>query len=379
MKVLFIAAGTSPAGVFALAPLATAVRNAGHEILVASFDELTSSIEAIGLPPVAVVTEHTTESIKQLDRPGGPIEFPWSPDQELPYVGRWFGRQAAVSLDGLLELTRHWRPDLVIGGTDAHAAGLVAARLGVPHVRQAWDWLHFGGAEQYAAEELAPELERLGLAELPSPDVFLDICPPSLLPSFATPGRPMRWVPGNRQRSLEPWMYTKGERPRICVTYGSFRTAMPQIFEHLCALLSRLVDLDAEIVVAANEAATEKLRERFPQVRAGWVPLEFLLRTCDGIVHSGGLTALNAMSAGIPQVVLNQFVAFEPSLALLQQQGSAVVLHREEGSPDGTFEACRKVLSDGSYGQQARILADELNSLPTPNDVVKDLEGLVRG
>ncbi|GGT19169.1 nucleotide disphospho-sugar-binding domain-containing protein [Streptomyces purpureus] len=379
MKVLFIAAGTSPAGVFALAPLATAVRNAGHEIMVASFDELTPTIEAVGLPPVAVVTDHTTESIKQLNRPGGPIEFPWSPDQELPYVGRWFGRQAAVSLEGLLSLATHWRPDLVVGGTDAHAAGLLAAHLGVPHVRQAWDWLHFDGVERYANEELAPELALLGLDELPAPDLFLDICPPSLIPPGTPPGTPMRWVPGNRQRALEPWMYTPGERPRVCVTYGSFRTAMPEIFDHLCALVSRLTELDADIVVAANEEAAGKLRTLFPQVRSGWVPLEFLLPTCDTIVHSGGLTALNAMAAGTPQVVLNQFVAFEPSLRLLEQQGSSVVLHRGDGSPDGTFEACAKVLSDDSYARQARELARELGSMPTPNDVVADLEGLVRG
>ncbi|WP_405787855.1 DUF1205 domain-containing protein [Streptomyces sp. NBC_00029] len=378
MKVLFIAAGTSPAGVFALTPLATAVRNAGHEIVVAAFDELTDTIEAVGLPPVPVAAGHTTESIKQLNRPGGPIEFPWSPDQELPYVGRWFGRQAAVSLDALLQLAKSWRPDLVVGGTDAYAAGLLAAHLGIPYVRQAWDWLHFDGAESHANEELAPELDLLDLGSLPEPDLFLDLCPPSLIPPGARPGRPMRWVPGNRQRTLEPWMYTPAERPRVCVTYGSFRTAMPQVFDHLCALVSRLTELDAEIVVAANEEASEKLRTLFPQVRSGWVPLEFLVRTCDTIVHSGGLTALNAMAAGTPQVVLNQFVAFEDSLRMLERQGSSIVLHRGDGSPDGTFEACRKVLSDDGYAQRARELARELNSLPTPNDLVADLEGLVR-
>lgn len=378
MKALFIAAGTSPAGVFALAPLATALRNAGHEIIVAAFDELTPAIEGVGLPPVAVVTEHTTESIKQLDRPGGPIEFPWSPEQELPYVGRWFGRQAAVSLEGLLALTKSWSPDLVIGGTDAYAAALLGAHLGIPHVRQAWDWLHFDGGDRYANEELAPELSAIGLDRLPDPDLFIDLCPPSLLPPGATPGIPMRWVPGNRQRTLEPWMYERGERPRICVTYGSFRTAMPEIFDHLCGLISRLTDLDAEIVVAANDEAAEKLRARFPQVRSGWVPLEFLVRTCDTIVHSGGLTALNAMAAGTPQVVLNQFEAFQPSLRLLEEQGSALVLHREAGSPEGTFEACGTILSDERYARQARDLAAELNSLPTPNAVVADLERLVR-
>ncbi|MFF6994325.1 nucleotide disphospho-sugar-binding domain-containing protein [Streptomyces sp. NPDC008313] len=378
MRVLFIAAGTSPAGVFALAPLATAVRNAGHEILVAAFDELTPTVASVGLPAVAVADGHTTESIKELDRPGGPIEFPWSPEQELPYVGRWFGRQAAVALDGLLELAGVWRPDLVVGGTDAHAAALLGSRLGIPYVRQAWDWLHFDGVERYANEELAPELAQAGLERLPGPDLFIDICPPSLIPAGAVRGRPMRWVPGNRQRRLEPWMYSRGERARVCVTLGSFRTAMPEMFAYLCALVERLTALDAEIVVAANEATAREIRDRFPGVRADWVPMEFLVRTCDAIVHAGGLTTLNAMAAGTPQVIVNQFQAFEPSLRLLEQQGAGVILHRDDKSPDNTFDACDRVLSDDSHARRARELARELGELPPPGEVVADLEALAR-
>nr|CBH32101.1 putative C-glycosyltransferase [Streptomyces albaduncus] len=378
MKVLFIAAGTSPAGVFALAPLATAVRNAGHEILVAAFDELTPAVASVGLPVVAVADGHTTESIKGLDRPGGPIGFPWAPEQELPYVGRWFGRQAAVAMDGLLRLADVWRPDLVVGGTDAHAAALLGSRLGIPYVRQAWDWLHFDGAERYANDELAPELAQAGLERLPAPDLFIDICPPSLIPPGAERGRPMRWVPGNRQRKLEPWMYGKGERARVCVTLGSFRTAMPEMFAYLCALVERLTALDAEIVVAADETASRKIRERFPGVRADWVPMEFLVRTCDTIVHAGGLTTLNAMAAGTPQVVVNQFQAFEPSLRLLERQGCSVVLHRDDKSPDNTFDACERILSDDGYAHRAGELARELGALPPPATVVGDLEALAR-
>ncbi|MFI8852961.1 nucleotide disphospho-sugar-binding domain-containing protein [Streptomyces sp. 891-h] len=377
MRVLFIAAGTSPAGVFALAPLATAIRNAGHDILFASFGELTPTITEVGLPAVAVATGHTTDSIKQLpDRPGGTLDFPWTPEEELPYVGRWFGRQAAVSLDDLVELAGAWRPDLIVGGTDAHAGPLLGARLSVPYVRQAWDWLHFDGVRQYVDEELGPELEQLGLDRLPAPDLFLDICPPSLIPASAEAGRPMRWVPGNRQRPLEPWMYRAGGRRRVCVTLGSFRTSMPKLFDYLCGLVESLSELDAEIVVAANETAAEQLRQRFPEVRSGWVPMEFLARTCDAVVHAGGLTALNAMAAGTPQVVVNRFRAFEESLGLLQEQGSAVALNGDAASPANTLEACRSILTDESYAKRARELSLELAGMPSPNTVVADLEAL---
>lgn len=378
MRVLFIAAGTSPAGVFALAPLATAARNAGHDVLVAAFAELTPTIEAVGLPSVSVVDDHTTDSIKSIDRPGGRIEFPYSPEQELPFVGSWFGRQAAVSLPGLLQLCRDWTPDVVVGGTNAYAPALLKLHLGVPHVRQTWDWLHFDGVDPYANTELAPELDAVGADRLPGPDLTLDLCPPSLLPPDHAPLQHLRWVPGNRQRTLQRWMYTRGSRQRICVTLGSFRTDMPDMFEHLCDLVSGLSQLDAEIVVAAKETAAEQLRERFPDVRSGWVPMEFLVGTCDAIVHpSGGLTALNAMSAGTPQVIVNRFDAFNDSLARLERQGSAAVLYRGSGSPEDVAAACHKLLSDPQYAHSARELAAEVRSMPVAHDAVRALEQLV--
>lgn len=380
MKVLFIAAGTSPASAFAIAPLATAVRNAGHEILVAAFDELTPSIESVGLPPVAVETTETTETLKYMDRPLGKIEFPFTPEQELPFLGGWFGRQAAVSFDGLVKLADNWRPDLVVGGTLAYATSLLSSRLGIPHVRQAWDWVSFTGAHRYAAEELKPELARLGIDQLSEPDLFIDICPPSLKLPGATAGVPMRWIPGNRQRKLEPWMYTRGERPRVCVTIGSFRTAQTAMFEFLCGLVDKVSQLDVELVVAANEDAAVELRQRYPKVRSGWVPLEFLAPTCDVILHhNGGLTSMNAMGAGTPQVILSRFDLFNDSLQLLEDQGSGIALFRGNDTAESAVAACEKVLSDSSYSMRARLLADEIAGLPTPPELVGSLERLVSG
>jgi UDP:flavonoid glycosyltransferase YjiC (YdhE family) len=380
MRVLFIAAGTSPASVFAIAPLATAVRNAGHDILVAAFDELTPSIEAVGLPPVSVVSHATTDSIKTMNRPLGTIEFPFTPEKELPFLGGWFGRQAAVSLDGLLKVSRDWHPDLVVGGTLAYATSLLSASLEIPHVRQAWDWVSFTAAHPYANEELQPELALVGLAQLTDPDLFLDICPPSLKLPHAPEGSAMRWIPGNKQRKLEPWMYTKGDRPRVCVTIGSFRTEQPEMFDYLCDLVDQIKKIDVELVVAASEPAAAELRARHPDVRSGWVPLEFLAPTCDAIVHhNGGLTAMNAMNAGLPQVILSRFEAFDESLRLLTEQGSSIVLHRGEDTAENAAKACEAILADGLYAERAGLVSDEIKSMPPPPEMIGLLEKLVTG
>jgi hypothetical protein len=56
MKFLFITGGSS-ASVFAIAPLATAVRNAGHEILLAANEPLMEAAEAVGVPAVSITPE----------------------------------------------------------------------------------------------------------------------------------------------------------------------------------------------------------------------------------------------------------------------------------------------------------------------------------
>ncbi|MDJ1134994.1 glycosyltransferase [Streptomyces iconiensis] len=378
MRVLFNAAGTSPASVFAIAPLATAVRNAGHEILVTSFEEMAPAVESVGLPPAPFVTRETTESIKDMaDRPTGRLVFPPPADEELAYSGGWFARQAAVSLPGLRRLAEDWRPDLVVGGTLAYGPALLAAERGIPHVRQMWDWVDFRTSHPYAEKELRPELAEAGLAGLPEPDLTIDICPPSLRPADAPDDRLMRWVPGNRQKRLEPWMYTRGDRPRVCVTLGSFRVSTEEMFDYLCGIVESVSALEAEIVVAATEEVAVKLRERFPGIRSGWVPMEFLADTCELVVHhSGGLTAMACMSTGTPQLVLNQFDLYNDSLRRLQDHGSGEVLYRGEHSVENVRSACEKLLSDPAYRRRAQALRAEMAELPTPGLLVGEMERL---
>ncbi|WP_370964517.1 nucleotide disphospho-sugar-binding domain-containing protein [Amycolatopsis sp. cg9] len=377
MRTLFVAAGFSPASVFALAPLATSLRNAGHEVIMAAFDELTPTITAVGLPAVSFETGETTMSIMTMDRPGGPIHFPTAPDEEAWFLGAWFGRQAAVGLPGLAAFSRRWRPDVVVGGTLDYTTALLAATLGIPHVRQAWDWLPLDEAHPYADAELAPELAELGLDRVPPPDLLVDICPPSLRLSESDGARTMRWVSGNRQRKLEPWMYTRSSRPRVCVTLGSRREADSGGGEFLADLVGRLGSLDVDVVVAATESLAAELRTRHPGVHADWLPLEFILPTCDVIVHhNGGLTAMNAMDAGVPQVILDRFELLRKSTDRIERHGSSLVLPGEDNSPEAIAGACAKILAGPGFARQARALSAEIRALPAPPEIVADLAEL---
>jgi hypothetical protein len=115
MRLLFVAAG-SPATVFALVPLATAARNAGHQVFVAGTEDMVPVITGTGLPAVSM-TKRTMRDCMFTSGDGAALTLPTDPAERMRFGGRGFGRLAAYSLDTLTELCSVWRPDVIIGGT----------------------------------------------------------------------------------------------------------------------------------------------------------------------------------------------------------------------------------------------------------------------
>ncbi|MEV4316706.1 glycosyltransferase [Actinocrispum sp. NPDC049592] len=375
MKALFYAAGTSPASAFAIGPLASALRAAGHEILVASFEELSAAVTSVGLPSIPVALGHTTESIKAATGTRPAIEYPVRPELEMPYLGHWFGRQGSYVFDDLVEISKLWGADVLIGGSQAHGVEAAAKYLGIPFVRQSWDLFDIHGYEDYLHEELAEQLARISATELPGPALQIDICPPGL---NSKAGTFMRWTPHNKQRPIEPWMLRAPDIGRVCLTLGSFRFAFPGAMDRVTSIVERLLDVGVEVVVAIGDDQGKQLRERFPQVRAGWIPLEVILPTCELIIHpAGGLTAVNAINTATPQLILNPFEAFVPTLRRLTDYGCARTLYREEGTPEAIAQVVKEMLGDSSYATKARELAGQAATAPTAVDMVALIEDLV--
>lgn len=375
MRMLFVAAG-SPATVFALAPLATAARNAGHQVVMAANDDMVPVITASGLPGIAT-TDLPIRHFITTDRAGNPEEIPSDPVEQALFTGRWFARMAASSLPRMLEFCRAWRPDLIVGGTMSYVAPLLALHLGVPHVRQAWDAIEADGIHPGADTELRPELSEFGLDRLPVPDVFVDICPPSLRPADAAPARPMRYVPANAQRQLEPWMYSRGERRRVLVTSGSrvAKESYDKNFEFLRGLAKDVAAWDVELIVAAPEAVADALHDELPGIRAGWVPLDVVAPTCDLLVHhGGGVSTLTGLNAGVPQLLIPRGAVLEKPARRVADHGAAITLLPGEDAADAIADSCQELLSKDTYGERARELSREIAAMPSPASVVDALE-----
>jgi UDP:flavonoid glycosyltransferase YjiC (YdhE family) len=387
VRTLFIAGG-SAATVFALAPLAAAVRNAGHEVIMVANDDMVPVITQLGLPAVSVDRAPLGRYI-YADRQGRPVDVPADAAAQLPFTGRWFARMGLAWLDPLLELARDWRPELVVGGTMMYCAPLLGVQLGIPYVRHTWDAVEVTEVDPGAEQELAPELAALGLDRLPVPDLLLEVCPQSLRAPRLSPSRqtlPMRWISMNAQRKLEPWMYRAGDRPLVCVTAGSRvseqsdeKDYRQQSFDFLQTVATKVAGLDTDVVVAAPDEIAAQVRAKVPGVRAGWFPLDVVSRRADLLVHhGGGVTTMTALSAGLAQVVLPQWPIMTPSAHRIARFGAGIVVPPEDDSAQAVIAACEQVLAGPSYRDRAATLAKEIAGLPTPAEQIGSLESLVR-
>lgn len=356
MRFLFTVGG-SQATVFGVAPLATAARNAGHEILLAADEPLMETAEAIGLPAVSITPERMRHGQDSMT--------------------------ASVRLDALLDLAEGWPPDLVVGALSP-VPRAVAARLKVPYVRQVWYIDAMAENDRRAEEQLRPDLERLGLTELPDPALFIDVCPPSLRSSGSADAQPMRWVPRNRQRRLEPWMYTRPHgRHRVLITSGTRTLMLDTSGSVIRKLVDQLTLAGAEVLIAAPDEAVEKFGAELGDVRIGWIPLDVVASTCDLAVHHGGATTATTLTnAGVPQLITPDNGYGKAIGEALARFGAALtVTPQQQGFEDDPAEViaagCREVLANPRYAQQARAVAAEIATLPTPAEVVRTLETLV--
>ncbi|MFF8653977.1 nucleotide disphospho-sugar-binding domain-containing protein [Streptomyces huasconensis] len=370
MRLLFVT-GPTPSNIFALAPLATAARDAGHQVLMSTVRERTSVVTGVGLPAIAATTTPLAD-LKATRRSGEREHVPDDVDHPefIRYTGRWFGRVAAESLVRLREVAAAWRPDVVIGGPHAYAAALLAHELSVPWVRHTWTALDTQGIHVGSEDELAPELARLGLDRIPPPALLIDNCPPSIRQADAAPAQQIRYVPINSQRVSEPWMYTRGERRRVCVTGGSMATR-DNNFELIRSMVKNLLARGAEVVVPAPQETADALRAEFGDIRAGWFPLDVVMPTCALIVHhAGGLTGLTATLSGVPQLLLPQEAKVRESARLVAQYGCAVSLLPDEATEGRVSEALEGLLHEPSYARRAHDLAREIGTMPPPAEVV---------
>nr|UUL71911.1 UDP-glucuronosyltransferase [Streptomyces tumemacerans] len=205
MRVLFTS-WAWPSHLYALVPLASAFRAAGHEVLVAGPPALKPETDRTGLPGAVVGTDTDAAGlVRGYVLPSaavGPSAPPSGgeplPGNNAPRALRMVAALAASMTDGLVELARDWRADLVVYEPTALAGPVAAAAAGVPAVRVLYGTDLLARARALLPQAVAPFLERYGIEGFDALGTLtVDPCPDALQLPVAYRRMPVRYVPYN--------------------------------------------------------------------------------------------------------------------------------------------------------------------------------------
>ncbi|MFE2414323.1 nucleotide disphospho-sugar-binding domain-containing protein [Kitasatospora sp. NPDC059408] len=374
MRVLF--AGAPGFGhLFPLVPLARAMRGLGHEVAVASMDG-GEPVAASGLPYLSIAPGvDWRKEIREAGRTRRPdlmerVIATNSADREafVPLAAHVNSRVA----DAVVELAARWRPDLVVYEYQFPVALLAAARLGVPAVQHDLGFVRTPKLRALMLAEMADTFARHGIDRLPEPAETIDLAPPSTTGGDLY-GCSMRPVSYNGEGGVPAPLAAPAGRPRVAVTLG---TVPPKTdgLTRVERVIAAAAGLDAEFVLATGELDLSTLGTLPDNVRAyGWVPWRALLDTCSAAVHHGGsASALGALDAGVPQLVLpdgsDRFITADA----VHARGAGLRASAEEIGP----ALLERLLTDEGLRRAAREVRAEIAAMPSPADVAQRLTGL---
>ncbi|AIG76106.1 glycosyl transferase, UDP-glucuronosyltransferase [Amycolatopsis japonica] len=374
MRILFTTVPLS-GHFYPLVPLAWAFRARGHEVLVATSEEFVPTVLRAGLPAVSC----GSAMVSLVDLTAGDSG---NGEELRRYAhGRVFAEIAARNLPGMTSLMNAWRPDLVVSERAELSGPIAAAVSGVPWVEFHWGIAELGEYRMGGADILAGELEARGLDGLPRPGLVVNPWPRSLRLPYAADHRSIRHVSYNGDASVPSWAVERQAGGRICLTLG---TVVPHLekgrFAQLALpILEQLAQLNVEIVVAVDAGVAASWPPLPPVIRhVGRMPLSQVLAACDLVVHHGGQgTALTALEAGIPQLVLPQFDDQFENAGAVAESGAGIRLLPAQITPQAVAKGCLELLGSVKFGIAASDIAAEMAAAPSPLEITGIFEKLI--
>jgi len=403
---------------FLMAPLAWALRTAGHEVLFATQPGLVDDITAAGLSAVPVGRDHafwrmpeTWQGWLARRREGlpepydaalrEPGEVPWEylRDGMRYQVSRWHRTVNFPMTAELITLAQRWQPDLVLWETTTYAGAVAARACGAAHARMLFGPDVFGNTRRHyltqlgqqppaeradpLREWLEPYLRSMGDEfgeDMVTGQLTIDHLPSSLRINPAPQHLPMRYVPYGGPATVPAWLRDAPQRPRVVVSTGLSVGGKLEGYDlTLRDVLVALTDLPVEIVVTAPDEAAAGLTGLADNTRIiPYVPLQALAPTCVAAVHHAGPGTLATLALhGVPQLTLPGDFD-EPILARrLAAQGAGLALSPATASPGAVRDGIIELLENPRFRERAARLRDEMHAMPSPNEVVGVLEHVV--
>lgn len=368
--------------VSALAPVARALRDRGHQVRWAVAPDGGAAVGDMGFEwsPAGLTARARRELVA--DALGEIMRRPIA-ERRGPLFAALFARAAGpVMQRDLTPIIDRVRPDVVLREPSELAAVPMAAARGIPLVTVAFSGELPERARGEVLDDLGPLWEAEGLDE-PSwaatyGALYLHPFPVSFgqRPDAAVV-RPIRRDRGVPSTEPAPWFATLGtERPFVYVSSGTEVPSGMFPWREVIAALGGM-DLDAVATIGPHidpaglgpVPANVRVERFVPQA-------DLLHRTSAVVSHGGAGTVLGAAAHGQPQVVVPLFAdQWENGLAVTEA-GCGIVLEPGRCSVDDVDQTLRALLAGSSHRGAAARVAQEIEAMPSADDLAVEIETL---
>jgi len=371
--------------VFAVLPLADALRRAGHDLLWAVAEEGADLVRHRGFDVVYAGMSVAERRATLAPRLAEIMRHPPRQRRGRLYAGLFAEGAAPRTVKELGPIFDSYRPNLVIHEIgELGAAPHAVARL-IPHVTVAFSGALPADAVERASEALAPVWATL---DLPAPsmsdiagDLYLHPFPSSMgqAPTLdqVCPMRPTD-LGGDSDAPLE-WITEVGrQRPALYVTAGT--TPVVALMAPWRPMFDALAQIDADVVATiGSQLPLEDLGPVPANVRVErFVPqAQLLARVAAVISHAGAGTMLAAAREGVPQLVIPTWADQWENADAIAGTGAGILLEESERDAESLFDAVNRLLDDPGHRDAASRLAAEIAAMPSPDHFVTTLERLV--
>lgn len=375
-----------------IAPMATALADAGHEVVIATAGEFCPRVEQAGFDTFPAGLSLET----QLQRANAAIPegaLPPGKERFTSFVPKMLAAVAAPPRAAdLAVLLRMWRPDLLLHDETEMGGPVAAAAAGIPWAAHSVGILRPLPMLRLAGETLAPLAAEWGVDVGAFAGLFrylyLDVCPPDLQSGEITQvevAHPVRGVDldaarGGAAGDAQPpaWLDTlPADRPTVYVSLGTIFNSDPGLFG---TILAGLADEPVNVIVTLGPDADPAVLGPQPAHIhvAGFIPQDLLLPRCDAVINQGGTAILSILAHGLPLLVLprgaNQFHNAEACAAA----GVGRTLLPGEVDAASVRHSVRLLLHEPGYRKHAGRIAGQIEAMPAPKEGVTLLERLAR-
>jgi zeaxanthin glucosyltransferase len=182
----------------------------------------------------------------------------------------------------------------------------------------------------------------------------------ALLPSHAFLGSAVREEPADPE--VDAWL-AAGGAPIVYVSFGSFLSVRADVLARVAQALKGLDVRVALAIGSADRGIVGELPESW--LVRGFLPQVTLLRHAAlTVTHGGNNSVTEAATAGVPMLVLpfstDQFAGAEA----IESQGYGLALAPNTASVDELRAAAERLLTDVDIRDRSRLLAAELRTTP---------------